>query len=239
MTAPPATGYFDAWIELWPDAAQYMVFAKVGSKFESWPMGTPEFNTAVKAWVTFWAGHMKSKGLQPEQFALLLVDESDEPYQDERILAWAKPIREADTGVRIWEDVTHQNMDDANQEMIDACHVLSPNYAAFLRRGEDYRNYFLKKRDQGIALEFYAAWTGRVFDPYGGRLMAWTSWRYGAEAIYMWSFGDTAGASSWNEYLALKSAYAPLFIDKTLLHGSSRRISYHWFFNAGGSPNAT
>ena len=26
---------------------------------------------------------------------------------------------------------------------------------------------------------------------------------------------------------------------KTLLHGSSRRMSYHWFFNAGGSPNAT
>ena len=25
----------------------------------------------------------------------------------------------------------------------------------------------------------------------------------------------------------------------TLLHGSSRRMSYHWFFNAGGSPNAT
>ena len=24
-----------------------------------------------------------------------------------------------------------------------------------------------------------------------------------------------------------------------LLHGSSRRMSYHWFFNAGGSPNAT
>ena len=25
----------------------------------------------------------------------------------------------------------------------------------------------------------------------------------------------------------------------TLLHGSSRRMSYHWFFNAGGSLNAT
>ncbi len=214
MTAPPSTDYFDAWIELWPDAAQYMVFAKVGRNFQTWPMGTAEFNTAVKAWVTFWAEYVKSKGLQPEQFALLLVDEPDEPHQDERILAWAKPIREADTGVRIWEDVTHLDMEEADQEMIDACHVLSPNYSAFLRQGEDYRNYFLNKRDQGIALEFYAAWTGRVFDPYAGRLMAWTSWRYGAEAIYMWSFGDTAGASSWNEYLALKSAYAPLFIDK-------------------------
>ena len=214
MTAPPATGYFDAWIERWPNAAQYMVFAKVGTKFESFPMGTPEFDTAVKAWVTFWAGYIKSIGILPEQFALLLVDEPDEPHLDERILLWARPIRAADTGMRIWEDVTHMDMLEANQEMIDACHVLSPNYVSFLRQGEEYRNYFLNKRDQGIALEFYAAWTGRVFDPYSGRLMAWSSWRYGAEAIYMWSFSDTGGASSWNEYLAHKSSYAPLFIDR-------------------------
>ena len=214
MTAPPDTGYFDAWIELWPDAAQYLVFAKVGNHFESWPMGTPEFTTAVKAWVTFWAEHMVAKGLQPEQFALLLVDEPDEPWMDERILAWAKPIREADTGVRIWEDTNHRDMDRANQEMIDACHVLCPNYSAFLRQGEDYRDYYAMKRDQGIGLEFYAAWTGRVFDPYAGRLMAWTSWRYGATAIYMWSLTDTGGASSWNEYLTFKDAYSPLFIDE-------------------------
>ena len=63
MTAPPATGYFDAWIELWPDAAQYLVFAKVGDRFESLPMGTPEFTTAVKAWVTFWAGQIGREGV--------------------------------------------------------------------------------------------------------------------------------------------------------------------------------
>ena len=214
MTVPPATDYFDAWTELWPDAAQYLVFAKVGSHFESWEMGTPEFTTAVKAWITFWAEHIVARGLQPEQFALLLVDEPDEPWMDERILAWAKAIREADTGVRIWEDTNHRDMDRANQEMIDACHVLCPNYATFLRQGQDYRDYYLKKRDQGIGLEFYAAWTGRVFDPYAGRLMAWTSWRYGATAIYMWSLTDTGGASSWNEYLTFKDAYSPVFIDE-------------------------
>ena len=214
MTVPPSTDYFDAWIDLWPDAAQYLVFAKVGRHFESLPMGTPEFNTAVKAWITFWAQHMVAEGLQPEQFGLLLVDEPDEPWQDERILAWAKPIREAETGVRIWEDTTHRDMDRANQAMIDACHVLCPNYVSFLTQGQEYRDYYLKKRDQGIGLEFYAAWTSRVFDPYAGRLMAWTSWRYGASGIYMWSLTDTGGASSWNEYLTYKDAYSPIFIDE-------------------------
>ena len=214
MTAPPSTHYFDTWVNLWPGAAQYMVFADADHHFESWPKWTPEFNTAVKAWVTFWADHARSKGISPEQLVLLLVDEPDEPYMDEIILAWAKPIREADTGVRIWEDVTHQDMNEADQDMIDACHVLSPNYSAFLRQGDDYRQYFLDKRDQGISLEFYGGWTGRVFDPYAGRIMAWTCWRYGAEAIHMWSFGDTGGASSWNEYLTTSLAYSPIFIDE-------------------------
>ena len=214
MTAPPSTDYFDAWIELWPDAAQYLVFAKVGRHFESLPMGTPEFNTAVKAWVTFWAEHMKASGLRPEQFGLLLVDEPDEPWQDERILAWARPIREADTGVRIWEDTTHRDMDEADQEMIDACHVLCPNYVSFLTLGQEYRDYYLKKRDQGTGLEFYAAWTSRIWDPYASRLTAWTSWRFGASAFYMWSLTDTGGASSWNEYLTIKDAYSPIFIDE-------------------------
>ena len=214
MTAPPSTDYLDAWIELWPDAAQYMVFAKVGDNFESLPMGTPEFETAVKAWVQFWEGYIKSKGLRPEQFALLLVDEPDEPYQDARILAWARPIRAAETTMRIWEDVTHEDMNEADENMIDACHVLSPNYNAFLFKDQDYRDYFLSKRDQGIALEYYTAWLSRVFDPYAGRIMAWTCWRYEAGAFYLWSLTDTGHASSWNEYLTIKSAYSPIFIDK-------------------------
>jgi len=215
MIEPPATDYFDKWMELWPDAAQYMVFAKVGDKYQDWEMGTPEFERAVKDWVTFWAEYMVAKGKRPEQLALLLVDEPDEPFQDARILAWSKPIRQANTGVRIWEDVTHGDMNQADQAMIDSCHVLSPNYMSFLGRGQEYRDYFLKKRDQGIALEFYSAWLARIFDPYAGRLNAWSCWRFGADAFYMWSLTDTGGASSWNEYLTIKSAYAPIFLDAT------------------------
>ncbi len=214
MTAPPATDHFDAWIERWPNAAQYMVFAEATENFESWPKGTPEFNTAVKAWVTFWAEHIRSKGISPEQVALLLGDTPSAPHQDARILAWAKPIREAGTGIRVWENVIHGSMDDANQDMIDACHVLTPHYGSFLKQGEAYRNYFRNKRDQGIALEYWSAWMGRTKDPYMGRLMPWTCWRYGAEAIHMWSFGDTGGASSWNEYVTTRLPYTPIFIDE-------------------------
>jgi len=214
MTAPPDTEHFDTWIERWPDATRYMVFADGGGHFESWPMGTPQFNTAVRAWVSFWAEHIRSKGIAPEQFALLLADTPDKPHQDARILAWAKPIREANTGIRVWENVIHSSMDDANQDMIDACHVLTPHYKSFVSQSETYRSYFQNKRNQGIALEYWNAWTGRGKDPYAGRIMAWTAWRYGAQALHLWSLGDTGGASSWNEYLTTRLSYSPIFIDK-------------------------
>ncbi len=144
----------------------------------------------------------------------LLADTPANPDADARILAWAKPIREAGTGIRVWENVIHSSMDDANQDMINACHVLSPHYGSFLKQGEAYRNYFRNKRDQGIALEYWNAWMGRTKDPYMGRLMPWTCWRYGAEAIHVWSFGDTGGASSWNEYVTTKLPYTPIFLDE-------------------------
>ena len=212
MTAPPDTDHFDAWLKLWPDAAQYYVFAKVGDRFQSWEMEAPQFTTAVQAWVTFWADYMVAQGLRPEQLALLLVDEPHQPRHEEIILAWTRAIREADTGVRVWENPNHRDMSQASEAMIDACHVLCPHQQIFLSGGQAYADYFARKRDQGIALEFYSAWASRLYDPYAGRLMAWSSWRYGATGIHFWSMADTGEESSWQEYLAANTTYAPLFL---------------------------
>lgn len=235
MTAPPDTTMFDAWLEAWPDAAQYFIFAKVGDRFaypgdkkysESWIKGTPEFTLAVKQWVTFWAEHVRAKGLQPEQFALELVDEPDEnPPHDDRILGWAKAIRAAKTGIRVWENPNHLDMNHASEAMIDACHVLCPHSGIFLntsrpirppQAGQAYRDYYEQKRDNGIELQFYNAdGPVRIMDPYAYyRLMAWTSWRYEATTMFFWSLTDTAGVSSWNEYLASGRPYSPLFLTK-------------------------
>ena len=217
MTAAPDTANFDAWLELWPDAGQYCVFASVGSTFGNWKTGTPEFEKAVQAWAAFWAAHAREKGVDPGQLALLLVDEPHSLEQDAVILAWAKVIRAANTGIRIWEDPTYIDMTKANQEMVAACHVLCPNRPIFLRTDQSYRDYFAKQRQKGIALELYScSGPARLLDPYGYyRLQAWTCWQHGAEATYFWALADAGGAPSWNEYAAKRNAYTPLFIDAT------------------------
>ena len=215
MTKAPSTANFDDWVSVWSDARQYLVFAAVHNTFGSWQEGTPLFDKAVGEWVRFWAGHAQSKGIDPVQVGLLLVDEPHAPEQDATILAWAKAIRAADTGIRIWEDPTYKDMSKVNPEMIAVCDVLCPNRPIFLRVAEAYRDFYAEQREKGIALELYScSGPARLLDPYGYyRLQAWDCWRFGAEASYFWAFADTSGASSWNEYAIKRTAYTPLFLD--------------------------
>lgn len=217
LTSAPDTAHFDRWLQRWPGARQYCVFAAVGNRCDGSAMGTPVFNRKVAAWIQFWAAHAQRRGLPPEQLSLLLVDEPGEPTQDEIILAWAHAIRAADTGVKIWEDPCHADPRAANQDMMRACDVLCPNRPAFLKASPAYREYFVRHREQGGELAFYSC-SGpvRSLDPYTyHRLQAWTCWEFGARSSFFWAFGDGGGSSSWNEYAAARAGYVPFFLDAT------------------------
>jgi hypothetical protein len=213
-TTPPDTEYCDAWMDRWAGAAQYCVFPSVSSKIGNLDMGTPAFDAAVKAWVTFWANHFRERGLKPEQLVILLVDEPHAPEQDAIIAAWAKPIREAATGVRIWEDPIYDSMAIAEAAWLPFCDVLCPNLPSFLNASQEFRDFFVAQRDKGTILEFYScSGPARLLDPYTyHRLQAWSCWQYDAKATYFWAFGDTGGGDSWNEYGANGNGYAMSFV---------------------------
>lgn len=215
MTVPPDTAAFDEWRGRWPDARQYLVFSSVGSSIGAHKEGAPEFDTAVQAWVRFWAEYMTKNGLEPSQLGLLILDEPSQPEQDARIAAWARPIRAANTGVKVWLDPVHSDMAKANQEMIALCDVLCPNRSIFNQQGQAYQDYFAERRRQGTELAFYlCSGPVRLLDPYAyHRLQAWSCWKHGAEATYFWAFGDNGGGSSWNEYAAPGTDYCPMFLD--------------------------
>jgi hypothetical protein len=217
MIAEPDTTAFDTWVKRWESARQFCVYAAVGNTFVGYATGTPEFETAVKAFATFWANHMKELGLKPGQLIWLLRDEPRNIDTDKLIIAWAKAIRAANTGIQIWEDPIYSDMSDAHPELAAACHILCPNRTMFLRAPEQYGRYFLEQRDKGVTLEFYSCrGPARLLDPYAYyRMQAWSCWQYHAIATNFWAWGDNAGVSSWNEYLAPRTAYTPFFIDAT------------------------
>jgi hypothetical protein len=217
LIAAPDTALFDRLLQLWTNAPQYCVFAEVGESFDNSPRSTPAFATKVGAWIRFWARHAERRGLKAEQLVLLLVDEPCSASQDEIILAWARAIHAANTGVKVWEDPILADPAKANQEMMQACDVLCPNRVSFLQTKVDYRDYYVNRRQHGTELAFYSC-SGPVcsLDPYAyHRLQAWSCWQYGARASYVWSFGDAGGGSSWNEYAAWGASYVPFFLDAT------------------------
>lgn len=212
------TTSFDLWMERWPNARQYCVFMSVGTELGSSKMGTPEFETKVKRWIAFWAKHIESRGLKPQQFALLLVDEPRTLEQDEIVFQWAKAIHAAGTGIKIWEDPLHEDPSRVNQEMFALCDVLSPERWMLISGPHKYGEYFLQRSKQNRELALYSCRAlSHELDPYTYyRLQSWSCWEYGARSSYFWSFADAGGGSSWNQYgISKVSNYVPFFIDSS------------------------
>jgi len=228
MTQKPDTANFDAWVRQWPGAARYMVFASVGSyssvrsSFAGSEVGTPLFEKKVAAWIRFWARHMRDLGLTADQLGLLLVDEPNRKEQYDVIRAWAEIIQKTEPDVIVWEDPCPRDWDgfDAMARSVD---VLTPNRSHWLMRDEAFRSRFREQRKAGRRLGFYScAGPARTFDPYAYYLLQhWQCFKEGATWSGFWAFGDNAGQSCWNEYLAGGNGpYCPVYLDETSVTGA-------------------
>lgn len=215
MVSEPRTDRFDAWVDRWPKARRLCIFPNFRTSFAGFELGTPEFETAVKDYATFWANHARKRGFEPEQVVWLIIDEPRDIETDKVIIAWAKTIRAAGTGIQVWEDPIHPDMSKAHPDLGSACHILCLNRTMFQQAPEKYGRYFMDARERGTTLEFYSCrGPARLLDPYAYyRMQAWSCWRQKAVGTSFWALGDNAGVSSWNEYIAPRTAYTPFFID--------------------------
>ncbi len=233
---------FDGWVARWQDQTDrpalpvarkyYIHMMDTGATFDGYPAGSPQFDAAIGQWIRDWADHWQSLGMDPNQIALLIADEPDEPKEYERITAWGSAIRAAGTGAQVWQtqilpspyvpnsDPPH--LQQHVQDIFDVVDVLCPNRVTFMTTPA-WRAVHRQQRDAGKPLHFYSCLgPSQWLDPYSyHRLQAWTCWAEGATAMFYWSFrdnghvtGDSEAASSWNEYLA-KWNYSPLFLDDT------------------------
>lgn len=212
MVSEPSTENLDKWLKIWADARRYCIFLYAD-------YGSERRDKEIQAWAAFWAKHIREKGLNPEQFFILIADE---PYETSSaakvILHYAKNMRAAGAGFRIWTDPTYSAPEKAgpeHQEMMESLDVICPNRTIFLAAKQPHRDYYLQLANKGIGLEFYSCdGPARLNGSYSYyRLQAWDCWKYGAKASHFWAFSDGGGMSSWNEYASSKSSYAPFFLD--------------------------
>jgi hypothetical protein len=207
---------FDEWVQRWPDARNYLVFAAVGRSFAGAGIDAPEFAPRVGSWARALAQHMRDLKLDASQLGLLLVDEPSTDEQDATIVAWATAIKAGAPELTLFQDPCWVQPGQAKlQEAITLADIVCPQLAIFHSGGPSAIQYYEQRRDAGQRLWFYqCAGPARVFDPSRyHRLTAWHAFRHGASGIGFWAFGDTGGgASSWNEYAGTRTAFTPAFI---------------------------
>jgi hypothetical protein len=210
MVEPPDDARFRTWLARWPNARRYLVFAAVGERFAGFEMSTPAFRN-------WWARRVKQLGLRPGQLGLLLVDEPHSAGQDRVIIAYARVLRAAAPDVVIWEDPTWREPWKATEELFDVCDVLCPNLPMWIGAGKRFADFYAARRRAGRELWFYScSGPGKLLDPYSyHRMQQRFCWKYGATGSGFWAFGDSDKASSWNEYLTVRGAFTPLFLDDT------------------------
>jgi len=221
MTGEPSTENFQKWLMRWPDARNYYVFASMGNRFGGFEMGTAPFGKAVSQWITWWANTLAKWNIRPQQLGLLLVDEPHSHEQDKTIIEYARVIKAAQPKVVIWEDPTWLEPWKATPELFELSTVLCPNLPMWIGQGKQFADFYVKQRDAGRILWFYScSGPGKLLDPYSyHRMQHWFCWKYQARGSGFWAFGDSNGASSWNEYLSTLGAYTPLFLDKESVTG--------------------
>jgi len=229
MVEKPNTENFDAWVDAWPDAACYMVFLAIrkenvsSHRFGGSLPGTPLFDVKVGNWATFWAEHLKEKGIPPSRLGLLITDEPHSKEQFQGIEKWAQAIRKAVPEFVLWNDPRPSGYKASLIDEMPTADVLVPNRSEYLSAPKSFHSYFKAKGESGTELGLFACRDPvRKFDPYVYfNLHFWRCFSIGASWGGFWSFGDFSKSGSMNEYLASpRGPYSPLFFDKNQIRDS-------------------
>lgn len=214
MVKPPDFSIFDAWVAKWPGAKYYAFFGLSEDLYGPAP-GSPSFKRRVAQWVQAFVARAKTHGIEPRQMLLLLVDEPLKPEQDAAFIPWAEAVREANTGVQIWEDPCHEDPAVVTPRLYELCDILSPSGARFIGSPQSYRDFFVNQQRAGKELWFYNCVNGKHLDPITyHRGTFWLAIRYGAKGVGFWAFGDEGrGGNSFMAYTAPGHMFSPLFLD--------------------------
>ncbi|MDD3587879.1 MAG: discoidin domain-containing protein [Thermoguttaceae bacterium] len=212
------TKLMEDWLARWSDAKEYFVFLAVGKSFCGFQHGTPEFDHWVGQWARFWSDWFKGRKIDPSRVSLLVFDEPGLHSNKDTVgmlCDWARAIKKANSGMRIWEDPVYTPPTKGPAELFEVSDTLCPNRPQWLADPKNFEAFYLAEQKKGKTLHFYSC-SGplRLLDPYHYCLLqAWHCFKLDAKASFFWALTDGGGYSCWNEYVLPRNAYCPMFID--------------------------
>lgn len=217
MVAEPDTARFDRWVQKWPDSKLYLVFASVGQSFAGAEMGTERFDRQVGQWAQFWTEHMTALGLEPDQLAVLLVDEPRSVEDYETTTAWASAIKAAAPEMMVFQDPFLIDDREAMLASFEFTDIICPLRGHYIGNAQ-WRAMVDEQRDRGLEPWFYSCnGPAKTFGPYAYYLaQAWHVYALGGSGSHFWAFADTRGESTWNDYIMTGSgSFTPIYLDPT------------------------
>jgi hypothetical protein len=217
MTAPPDFSAWDAWVAKWPRARYFATFG-LSSDIQGADPATPVFRRRVVQWLQAMAAHLQETGMRPEQYLVLAVDEPRGPEFDAEFLPWGEAFREANTGIRLFEDPCHEDPVTADPRLYELSDVLCPSGARFIGSPPSYRDFFARLREGGKELWFYNCVNGKHLDPITyHRGTIWLAIQQQARGVGFWAFGDEGrSGGSFVAYTSPGHMFSPLFLDPGL-----------------------
>lgn len=219
----------DDWVKRWEGARVFLTFVNAQAEFAGAKMDNPQFAPRVASWISAIAAHVKTLGLRPEQFGLLIWDEPNSDEHARVIIGWADAIHQAGTGIRVWEDPQYwEPQSEVLHESLTASDIVSPFVPLFLKLNEEKRKVYRDLASDQRKLWFYnASGPVRALDPYSyHRLQHWLCFREGAEGSCFWAFSDSGGGSSWNERASDRGVgYCPPFLSKDSVTDSKHMMA--------------
>lgn len=225
-----------------PGATRYFVYLGIlgtgtgvtsGTTFGGADMGTPAFTARIGAWAHDIANHVSNLGIAPSKLTVLPLDEPSTVGKFQLTTQWLQAIKTGDCRLGRFVDpkIDGSTPSSIYSDAIALSTIVSPytyTYAAaaYSAPGRALRQYYQNQITPQRELFFYlSACPVKLFDPtYYYRLHPWYIYCEGGSGMGYWSINDLGGTpSSWNEYVATRDSYSPLYIS-----GTSATTSVHF-----------
>lgn len=168
-------------------------------------------------WVQNWVDHLKTQGLDYNDFAFYPVDE---PKNDEEInilLRTAELIKEIDSRIEVYTTLGSMGSGD----IIEARSLIDI-YQVYIDDMSDLRVVTLQTLDKSMWI--YSIPEGKSASPEYYRSQAWKAFQAGATGIGFWSYADIGwgGGSAWDDFDGKRPDYAVIYETNNYIVGSKR-----------------
>lgn len=191
--APQRWAVIDRWLELWPDARTYCIFANVRETMPEagFRRGTPEFERAVAGFFQRLGDHFRERGIDPKRMAICFFDEPKDDATEQITVDWHNAARKGNPHYRLFSDPNRRNPRQMLPQFVQALDILCPNAHYSLGQPANIGMPGFQEASQGKEFWIYDCDVPVTeLDPYFyHRLMAWRCFRYGATTQGFWSFG--------------------------------------------------